>query len=89
MKKIPKIGIDLLADQTKEYEEAKAKYIAEYTIYEPGHSAGLFGWKSGRSVNQPEVGVVASVRRRIVRGCKDHTVSKIFRLAAVVAQDGM
>lgn len=68
MKKIHTIDLDLTRSLTEEnYEEAKKKYtndynkrraefIAEYKEYVPGHSTGLFGWKSGEYVLRPDIG---------------------------------
>lgn len=63
-REIKKLDIQLLADRHAEYndyvkdwEQRKLKYVSEYVEYEPGYSTGIFGYRSGRNVSRPDVGL--------------------------------
>ena len=44
-------------NRRKSFEQRRADYIAEYTVYEPGYSTGFLGsWRNGRDVPRPDVG---------------------------------
>jgi len=55
--KIKKLEDDWVMPTKEAYEKVKNKYVANYTVYEPGHSTGFLGWKRGRDVNKPDIGL--------------------------------
>lgn len=68
---IQKLNIDLFEGVTESnYAKERAEYIAKFTTYERGYSTGLFGYRNGRDVPNPQLGE-AKWNERFPKGFND------------------